>query len=375
MSLCLGLFLADAIVSLLDDTLVLLFGLHLISVIRGMLSFSALLMAILVYGLMGLTPMIPKRLFLPVALFNPLALLVAVPLAIYCYGRMEQMAWVISFCQVILGLTLLRLLGGFELRWPLVAEHQLGARAFSWLNLSVFLLANILVVPLALFLYFALCVSAALDHFSDGFLTLRPDGLTVQVRKYARGDGKTIHLIPMAHIGEADFYRKMSQSFPSNSIILMEGVTDNQHLITNELSYKRTATSLGLAEQDEEFAPTQGEMVQADVDVEQFSAGTIGFLNLMALIHSRGFNAEVLPKLMQYSPPPHFEAQLYEDLLRKRNRHLLEQIHARLPQSEIIIVPWGVAHMPEVATEIQKSGFRLVESQEYQVIRFRSLRK
>jgi len=68
----------------------------------------------------------------------------------------------------------------------------------------------------------------------------------------------------MAHIGEADFYRKVSQSFPSNSIILMEGVTDRKSLITNEASYKRAAKSLGLVEQEEEFMPTQGEMVMAD---------------------------------------------------------------------------------------------------------------
>jgi hypothetical protein len=99
------------------------------------------------------------------------------------------------------------------------------------------------------------------DHFSGGFLALRPGGLTVQVRKYVRDDGKTIQLVPMAHIGEADFYRKVAETFPTNSIILMEGVTDWKRLITNEASYKRAAKSLGLAEQEEEFTPTRGEMV------------------------------------------------------------------------------------------------------------------
>jgi hypothetical protein len=46
-----------------------------------------------------------------------------------------------------------------------------------------------------------------------------------------------------------------------------------------------------------------------------------------------------------------------------------------LPQSDNIIVPWGAAHMPGLAKEIQKSGFRLDETREYVVIRFGSVIK
>jgi hypothetical protein len=93
------------------------------------------------------------------------------------------------------------------------------------------------------------------------------------------------------------------------------------------------------------------------------------------LIHAKGLNAETVLKLLQYSPPPQFEEQLWDDLLRKRNQHLLEEIRARLPQTEHIIVPWGVAHMPEIAKEIQSSGFRLDETREYVAIRFWSAGK
>ena len=76
--------------------------------------------------------------------------------------------------------------------------------------------------------------------------------------------------------------------------------------------------------------------------------------------------------LLQYPASPGFEDQLLEDLLRKRNRHLLEEIHTRLSQTDHIIVPWGVAHMPQIAKGIQKSGFRLEETSEYMNIRFSS---
>jgi hypothetical protein len=376
LSLCLGLFLAVGAVSVVDDSLVLLFGFHLLTMTSGILTFIAALMAMLVYGLMGLTPMIPKRVFLPVTLFYVAGLLVVCPAAIYCYDRIIQIDWVLSFCQVILGLGLLWWLrGGLKFRWPIVEDKHLGDRRFSWRNLSVFLLLNVFGVLPAIVVYLALCAALAMDHFTGGFLALHPGGMTVQVRKYVRDDGKTILLIPMAHVAEADFYRKVSQSFPSNSIILMEGVTDRKHLITTGTSYKRMAKALHLAEQHEEFKPSRGKMVRADVDVEQFSTNTIDFINLVMFIHSKGMTPETVQKALQYSPPPDFQKQVFGDLLRKRNRHLWEEIQARLPESENIIVPWGVAHMPGIAAEIQTSGFRLDESREYEVIQFHVVRK
>jgi hypothetical protein len=373
LSLCLGLFLAEGVVSLADDSLILFFNSHVLAILRGILFLLAMLMAIVIYGLMGLTPMIPKRLFLPVTLFHPVAGLLVIPLMIYFFGRVQQIVWVISLCQVLVGLIVLYWVrGGFKWGWPLVAESWLGGRGFSWRNLCGFLLVNALLALPAVIVYLVVCAALAVDHFSEGFLALRPGGLTVEVRKYVRKDGKTIQLFPMSHIGEPEFYRKLSQSFPSNSIILMEGVTDNRNLLTNKITYTRMATSLGLAEQHEEFKPSQGEVVPADVDVEVFGANTIDFLNLIMLIHSKGMNSDVVMRLMQYSPPPHFEVQLFDDLLRKRNRHLLEEIESRLSQSEHLIVPWGVAHMPEIAKAIQKSGFRLNETQEYVAIRFGS---
>ena len=112
--------------------------------------------------------------------------------------------------------------------------------------------------------------------------------------------------------------------------------------------------------------------MHADMDVEQFTTNTIDCLNLVMLIHSKGVTAETILQLMRYSPPPEVQEQLLDDLLRKRNRHLLEELQARLPQSEHIIVPWGVAHMPGIAAEIQESSFTLHETREYTVIRFRS---
>jgi hypothetical protein len=210
------------------------------------------------------------------------------------------------------------------------------------------------------------------DHFSAGFMELRPKGVIVQSRKYVRNDGKTILLFPMSHVANSDFYHTLTGAVPSNSIVLMEGVSDQHHLLTNGISYRRMAKSLGLAEQHDEFDPSRGEVIKADVDVDEFAPTTIDMLNLGMLVHKRGLNIGTLLLLMQCSPTPEAQEQLFTDLLRKRNHHLLNELNSRLPEADLFIIPWGVAHMPEIAREIEKSGFHLRDTHDYVTVRFGS---
>jgi hypothetical protein len=253
---------------------------------------------------------------------------------------------------------------------PLVPEERLNPRGFTWLNLGGFVLVNACVLLPVIAAYLFYCGTLAVGHFSEGFVALHPGGLSVQVRKYVRNDGKSVLLYPMAHVADRNFYQTISQSFPSNSIVLMEGVTDREHLLTNHITYKKMATTLGLSEQQKEFKPSEEQMERADVDINEFTTNTIGFLNLVMKIHSKGLDGQTLMELMTFSPQPGFEKELFDDLLRKRNRHLLNEVQKRLPETENVIVPWGAAHMPGIAKEIQRDGFRLEESREYTVIRF-----
>jgi hypothetical protein len=368
---CLALYLVDALLSVASQTLTLALGVRALTGICGLVSVLVLLAGLMVYALMGITPMIPKRLFLPVALFSPFAMLAFIPIVIYAYRWMEQANWVIALCQLALGLIILGLLqGGFRWRWPLVPEKRLGPRAFSWMNLCGFLLVNLFVLLPAVTAYLGFSAAVAVHRATAGFLALRPSGFMVQVRKYVRDDGRTVLLVPMAHVGEAEFYHQLSRSFPTNSVVLMEGVTDDQQLLTNRISYKRVAATLGLSEQQREFKPVAVEMVRADVDVSQFTPSTIGLLNLIMLIHGKGLTTETISALLGFSPPPHLEDQVWDDILRKRNERVLEEIHDRLGETKPIVVPWGVAHMPGIAVGITASGFRVAETQEYPVIRF-----
>jgi hypothetical protein len=376
LSLCLGLFLLDGIISLADSALALAFNLHFLSAFRAMTSWFCVISLVAVYGLIGITPLVPKRVFLPLTLFAPVSILLCIPLLIFHYNRMLWCDCLFSVLQIVMGVAAVGWIHrGFRVRLPLVPASCLGKRGFSWRNLILFIAINVFVFIPIVFFYLACCAGMAMDHFSDGFLKLRPRGLIVQSRKYVNDGGKTIVLFPMSHIGNAEFYSGIAQAVPSNSIVLMEGVTDHRHLLTNSISYKRVARSLGLAEQHEEFDPARGEVLPADVDVEVFAPTTIDVLNLAMLVHKNGLNAGTVLMLMRFSPPQDVQEQLLTDLLRKRNRHLLDEVHSHLADSDTIIIPWGVAHMPEVAREIENSGFRLKESHDYVTIRFGSAPK
>jgi hypothetical protein len=371
LSVCLGLFLADAFISLADDSIALVFRVHILMSLRLFIGFFAVLVALAVYVLMAFTPAIPKGLFVPLALSYLLIQLVGFPVIFLFAGHLAEINLLWSLIQVAIALWFLRLArGGIKFGWPLVPREKLGGRLFSWGNLIGFTLANLLGLLPAVMIYMFLSTAGLVDHFTDGFMTLHRGGFTVEVRKYVRADGKTIQLFPMSHVAEGDFYQRISQTFPTNSIILMEGVTDKRHLLKQKISYQRMARAMGLAEQHEKFDPTRGQIVMADVDVDQFTTSTLDLLNLIILIHAEGVNVGTIQRLTQYSTAPDFQERLFDDLLRKRNQHLLEQIQSHLPETEHIIVPWGVAHMPGIAKEIQKAGFHLEETARYEVIRF-----
>jgi len=376
LSLFLGLFVASGLASALDDSCALLFGNHPFSVIDGILTLLNLLTAVVVYALMGLSPAIPKRIVLPLLAFMALSLLSSPLAAIFYYPWILQYDLIVSCAAVIFGLALIcRLQGGWKIHWPVVADRCLGNGAFSWSRFLLFVLLNLFVLLPMVAVYLGGCASLAVNRFTDGFMSLRPTGIIVQARKYSRDDGKTVLLFPMSHIADADFYRNVTRTIGTNSVALLEGVTDTNNLLTHGISYRRAANFLHLAEQHDSFGTNGLKAFRADVDVSSFSSNTIALLNVVSLLHSEGLNANTLSRLAECSPSPADQEQLLEDLLLKRNQHVLGELHARLPDANNFVIPWGAAHMAGLAREIQKAGFHLVETHDFIAIRFGHQRK
>ena len=196
LSLCLALFLVSGMVSAVDDSLVLLLRFHLLTAISGILFCLSFLLAMLAYVMMGITPLVPKRLFLPVTLFYAAALLLTLPILIYWYHGVLVVDWIMSCCQVFLGLAILHAAQGVPSpRWPLVPVDRLGVRGFSWSNLSVFVLLNVFVLLPAVIVYVFLCAALAVNHFTEGFMALRPNGFLgagAKIRPPRRQDDRVV---------------------------------------------------------------------------------------------------------------------------------------------------------------------------------------
>jgi hypothetical protein len=371
LGLYLVLVIAGGALNVVSDLCAGLLHISLLDFFSNTLCVLSLLGAIVVYVLMAFTPMVPKRIFLPAALLVPGQLVLALPLMIYLYHWPRLVDGLMGGLTAVVGLILLRWLRGeWKPRWPLVPEQRLGARPFTFLNLALFVLLNLCVALPMLGLYLTGCASLAVSHFTEGFVHLRPAGIILQARKYVRADGRTVVLIPMSHIADSDFYESVSGSMSSNSVVLLEGVTDHQNLLTNKLSYGRAARALGLVEQRANFKPTQGNLVRADVDVQEFSPKTIALLN-----HSQGINQHTLQFLRQCSLTDEEQKQLFDDLLLRRNQHVLNELSNRLSQADSFIIPWGAAHMPGLSHELQKNGFRLVGTRDYLSIHFGSKKR
>lgn len=305
---------------------------------------------------------------------GPVALLGMPLFSIYYPNALPQISVLLSAIQVIIGIAIIRFTqAGFQPRWPLIRAEHLGSRRFSIRNLLGFVLINFLVLLPGVLLYLGFCAHLAVDHFSGGFLGLHADGITSRAKTYVRADGRSIHLIPMMHIGDASFYEKLSKGFPSNSIILLEGVADKKNHLQNKIGYKKLADSLGLDEQLGNFKPAQGIERRADVDVNWFSDSTLQILKLVMQIHSKGPSLPLFLDLQAKVQDPLVVKQLWKDLLTSRNAHLLGEIQKAVGETDQVMVPWGAAHMPGLEEEIQKTGFKLTEEQDYQIANFRTM--
>lgn len=371
LNIFLWFFFADAVLSVADDAAALVSPERATAAPRLIIGIFTILLGLLVYALMALTPAIPKKFFLPLKLFFPATQIACIPTFFYFYHHLPFVALVLSLIQMVFAVMMLAWIGrGRKIQFAALTDGQLGARLFSWKNSVVFVLLNGIFFLLVI-TGIAASVAWTIEHFSEGFMKLRPSGMSVRVSTYERGDGKKVTLYPMGHVADAAFYRKLSQDFPSNSVVLMEGVTDEKNLLTNGISYARMARKLGLSEQHQEFKPV-GRLVRADVDVSEFSSDTIAVLNLVMLIHAKGLSWERLQPVMNYVQPDNLENMLFDDLLHKRNRHLLSELQRRLTDDAIFVIPWGAAHMPEIAHEVQKLGFRQTATEDVMIVRFRS---
>lgn len=229
--------------------------------------------------------------------------------------------------------------------------------AFSIARLVYSTLIKIFIIGPVLIIGICLSLVWSLEKVSNGFISVRGDGLYTEKRVYDY-EGREIHLLPTVHIASPDFYVNLIRELPkSETVILPEGVTDRKHLIRDGLDYSGPAESTGLSTQPSFVDMSKLAFRSCDVDVSEFSESTLRDLNSISRCLKKwtaGDHTACLEELSQMRSPD--LNSMKEDLLEKRNERVSKALKETLSEFKHIGIPWGAAHMPGIEDNVLKMG-------------------
>ncbi len=387
------LFLCAGIVSLLD-AVVLLFATS--SPLAGMRSILALLVglaAVPMHLCLGIDKRLPKSIFLPQLLFIFWSIFGLWPLPLI-FDRTHYMVPA-TLVQVLLGVAPLLHLKKSGGQWLLPADMFSGP-FFGWKHSVTFFVANLIISPLVLVYMVFSFASLQLYEQSGGFARLWPSGLRMTEKIYRCAD-KEIHLTGMIHIADQAYYDDVLNALTSDrTIVLAEGVTDEDRLLTSRFSYGNLAQGLGLTSQEtlvfggkviapEEMQSTPPStpmdagyhILRADIDVKAFHPKTIEFLNIIGerLLGNDSFTEGVHHYLawIKENSPEITPETLMNDILHKRNREVIRRMSQALDHYDTIVIPWGALHMPEIEAAVLEKNFQIVETRQRTSIDFKKM--
>ena len=399
-NLFLVLFLADGGISLLDELVSLLSPVAPLSGLRHVLAVAVIVLAIPVYLCLGIDRRLPKRVFLPLILF-----VFWCPLSTWLFPALAgnpSYGLLAAAAQVVLGLLPVTRFRKGEARSLTMPRALFGAPMFSLRNTLAFGAANLFVIPVALLLFVLAAADSFMNGYTSGFMRLAPDGLHMTERVYRR-DNKTIRLAGMIHVGEKEYYDKLVGSVVSGrTIVLAEGVTDDENLLKNRFDYGKVAGFLGLTSQEKMHfrgrviesealdAPrprsrAEGEregaepvdILRADVDVSAFRPPTILFLNTLGK-HLKE-SPSLVRALLSFNAwaekhiTPEMNEVIMDDILYRRNKEVIHHLGKALDRYDTVVIPWGALHMAEIEEEVLARGFGLQEERDRVSIDFRRM--
>ena len=388
------LFLIDAGLSLIDELLqVASSPLPVLTEIRFFVAYVVITLSMIFYACLGIDRRLPKRVFLPLTLFASWSALAMWPLS--GFVAREAFGLTASISQVVIGaiaIILLRSLGGRNL----LTEEQFQAPMFSLRNTLGFTAINLLLTPFVL-IYTGLAVTSYyLEEQTAGFLRLSPVGVHMTERSYHLAK-KEIRLAGMMHIGKEEYYEDLAKSIPTEgTIILAEGVTDQDRLLESQFNYSKLAGLIGLTSQDKMRLngnaveldglgvagqvirePGKPDIANADIDLNRFEPKTIEFLN--ALGRSLFGDKPLAEGLVDYNlwieenMSEEGLAGVMADILDKRNDAVIEGMVQTLKRYDTIIIPWGAMHMPAIEAAVLEQGFAPGKAQERLSLDFRTI--
>jgi len=372
------LFLIDASLSLIDELFVSSsVTSSLFSEIRYFVATIVITLSMIIFACLGIDRRLPKRVFLPLTIYISWCAMAMWPLSGVI--ERESLGLLAAGNQLLLGGIVLVMLRGMGGQFLLTRQH-FQQPMFSLRNTLGFTAINLLLTPFLL-LYSGLAMTSYyLEEQTAGFLRLSPIGIYMSERSYHL-DEKVVRLAGMMHIGKEDYFEDVAGSMSAKkTIILAEGVTDQDGLLETQFNYGKLAGIIGLSSQDKmhldgnlidlnDFdAPNQADREQdkpdiarADIDLNQFEPETVAFLNELG--RSLFGDQPLLEGLAEYNVwveehmTPESVAGIMADILDKRNVVVIDGMVRSLPRYDTIIIPWGAMHMPAIEEAVLGEGF------------------
>ena len=385
------LYLLDGAISLIDE-LCSRADLAFFTEARYLTAFLVLLLALMLYVMLFIDARLKKRIFVPLILFVWWCALGLWPIPLG--ENQSTITLLASVVQLTLGIGAVALLRGGSERL-LLPQEDFQQPSFRWRSSLSFFAIHLCLLPFAAVYIGMAYANIMIQQQTSGFMRLSPRGLYMQDRSYHRND-TMVRLVAMMHIGREDYYQSLAESIPGqNSIILAEGVSDEQQLLESAFNYEGLAGVFGASSQHElqfdanlidldEVGASQNQsysqkpdIAMADLDISSFDAKTIEFLNVLGRTLfgqqplSEGvkeYNAwaerELTPKRLEI---------ITNDILAKRNAELLRHLAVAVERYQTVVAPWGALHMPEIEAEVLKQGFVPGESLERLSLDFANL--
>ena len=367
----LALSAADALLSSLDEGVRAAGGGTWLATPRDVLAELALAAVSLSVPAMLATPRMPISVFLPLALAMAWLTLGAAPLPLWIGspGLLAATGCALQLAAVAVAFAVVRARNGGRGFW--LGEAEPDQPAFTWRHSLAFATGLGTLGPLAALGYGALAIATEIEVVSHGFVQIGLAGVSLDDRHYQR-DGHEIRLVGMMHIGDPERYRTLTRSFAREStVVLAEGVSDEQGRLASSLHYGKAARAIGLAPQEnlesylvegegeDAVAPKWPVVRRADVDASSFSPDTIAMIRWAGEV----WEAEDLPTALHTllrgarEQGPERSRAFFADVVDRRNEHLVGEIERALGEYDRVVVPWGALHLPGVEQTVLSWGY------------------
>jgi len=376
----LALYAADGVVSLADHLLRGATESTFLAAPRNIVARVTLLVLVAAWVALAAMPRLPKRVFAAPLLVTVWWILGAPPVPLVMTSAQAFDALGIS-CQLASATLAFLLVRAAHGRFRLDPSRLVGP-TFRLRSSVAFLALNTLLVPPLFAASVVFGAAAQLERVTAGFVTFHGHEIRIHERRYRHGD-REVRLVGMMHLGEAVSYRELFHGFRGPStVVLEEGVSDEDGRLRRPLSYVAAAKALGLSTQpdvegvlDEDEAETAEtpDVRNADVDLRDFRPETITFLDAAGSVWSARSPGEAIAALRQFAGRGDAGALLSaanEDILTLRNRHLLEAITNALDKYRCVIVPWGALHLAAIEAALKAQGFVEEEASSRTLLRY-----